>query len=231
MLPLEQVPVPALAPQGSTSEERTKARRERRRAEKINAELHSERASMQLKLDVAAAYRDEEQIFYPHNVDFRGRAYPMHAHLHHLGADASRGMLEFAKARPLGSRGLFWLKVHLANLVGAGVDKLSFADRGDFVDTHWAEIVDSAESPLEGRRWWLQAEDPFQCLAACRELAAAVSSRAPELYCSRLPVHQDGSCNGLQHYAALGRDEDGASSVNMTNIKRPADVYTRIADM
>jgi hypothetical protein len=22
-----------------------------------------------------------------------------------------------------------------------------------------------------------------------------------------LPVHMDGSCNGLQHYAALGRDE------------------------
>jgi DNA-directed RNA polymerase len=28
-------------------------------------------------------------------------------------------------------------------------------------------------------------------------------------------IHQDGSCNGLQHYAALGRDIEGANQVNL----------------
>jgi len=41
-----------------------------------------------------------------------------------------------------------------------------------------------------------------------------------------LPVHLDGSCNGLQHYAALGRDQFGARAVNLLPSDRPQDVYT-----
>jgi DNA-directed RNA polymerase, mitochondrial len=41
-------------------------------------------------------------------------------------------------------------------------------------------------------------------------------------------VHQDGSCNGLQHYAALGRDLSGGSAVNLTPEDRPQDVYTEV---
>lgn len=36
----------------------------------------------------------------------------------------------------------------------------------------------------------------------------------------------DGSCNGLQHYAALGRDEWGAKAVNLSPSDRPQDVYS-----
>ena len=36
-------------------------------------------------------------------------------------------MLEFAEAKPLGERGLYWLKIHLANLHGQ--DKLTFTGR------------------------------------------------------------------------------------------------------
>jgi DNA-directed RNA polymerase len=40
---------------------------------------------------------------------------------------------------------------------------------------------------------------------------------------------QDGSCNGLQHYAALGRDVLGGRSVNVLPSPRPQDVYSEIA--
>jgi len=40
-----------------------------------------------------------------------------------------------------------------------------------------------------------------------------------------LPVHMDGSCNGLQHYAALGRDKSGGSAVNLCVTDKPQDVY------
>ena len=40
---------------------------------------------------------------------------------------------------------------------------------------------------------------------------------------------QDGSCNGLQHYAALGRDELGARAVNLVPAAQPQDVYSEIA--
>jgi len=75
------------------------------------------------------------------------------------------------------------------------------------------DIVDSAEQPLHGRGWWKRSEEPWQTLAACIELTNALRSGNPETYVSHLPVYQDGSCNGLQHYAALGRDTTGALQV------------------
>jgi DNA-directed RNA polymerase len=39
----------------------------------------------------------------------------------------------------------------------------------------------------------------------------------------------DGSCNGLQHYAALGRDDVGGAAVNLTPSDAPQDVYTAVA--
>ncbi|KAK6913416.1 DNA-directed RNA polymerase, N-terminal [Dillenia turbinata] len=196
---------------------------------KENRERHSQRCDVELKLAVAHKMKDEEGFFYPHNLDFRGRAYPMHPYLNHLGSDLCRGVLEFAQGRPLGKSGLRWLKIHLANLYAGGVDKLSLEGRLAFTENHINDIFDSADKPLEGRHWWLNAEDPFQCLAACINLAEALRSPSPETTISHIPVHQDGSCNGLQHYAALGRDKLGAVAVNLVAGEKPADVYSGIA--
>ena len=65
-------------------------------------------------MQVAQAFRKEESIYFPHNLDFRGRAYPMHPHLNHLGGDVNRGLLQFADAKPLGTSGLKWLKVSVS---------------------------------------------------------------------------------------------------------------------
>jgi DNA-directed RNA polymerase len=63
------------------------------------------------------------------------------------------------------------------------------------------------------------------------ELRAALESEDPHAYLSTLPVHQDGTCNGLQHYAALGGDGQGAAQVNLAVTDRPSDVYTFVANM
>ncbi|KAJ1435406.1 DNA-directed RNA polymerase, phage-type [Sesbania bispinosa] len=196
---------------------------------KENRERYSQRCDIELKLAVARKMKDEEGFYYPHNLDFRGRAYPMHPHLNHLGSDVCRSILEFADGRPLGKSGLHWLKIHLANLYAGGVDKLSLEGRVTFTENHFDDIFDSADKPLEGRRWWLNAEDPLQCLAVCITLAEALRSSSPETFISHIPVHQDGSCNGLQHYAALGRDKLGAAAVNLVAGEKPADVYSGIA--
>ncbi|XP_057482545.1 DNA-directed RNA polymerase 1, mitochondrial-like [Actinidia eriantha] len=200
-----------------------------RALKKENSERHSQRCDIELKLAVARKMKDEDGFFYPHNLDFRGRAYPMHPYLNHLGSDLCRGILEFAEGRPLGKSGLRWLKIHMANLYAGGVDKLSYDGRIAFTENHLDDIFDSADRPLEGRRWWLGAEDPFQCLATCINLAEALRSPCPETTISHMPVHQDGSCNGLQHYAALGRDKLGAAAVNLVAGDKPADVYSGIA--
>ncbi|XP_027919149.1 DNA-directed RNA polymerase 3, chloroplastic isoform X2 [Vigna unguiculata] len=200
-----------------------------RKAEKINLERHSLRCDTELKLSVAQKMKEEEGFHYPHNIDFRGRAYPMHSHLNHLSCDLCRGLLEFSEGRPLGKSGLHWLKIHLANLYAGGIEKLSYDERLAFVENHLRDIFDSADNPINGNRWWLRAEDPFQCLAACINLSEALRSSSPNSVLSHLPIHQDGSCNGLQHYAALGRDSLEAAAVNLVASERPADVYSEIA--
>lgn len=62
---------------------------------------------------MAREIADEEAFYFPHSLDFRGRAYPMHPHLNHLGNDLCRGVLSFAEARPLGRNGLGWLYVQV----------------------------------------------------------------------------------------------------------------------
>ena len=42
---------------------------------------------------------------------------------------------------------------------------------------------------------------------------------------------KDGSCNVLQHYAALGRDVAGAQSVNLEPCDRPKDVYSDVLEL
>ena len=190
--------------------------------------LHSQRCFMNLQLEIARAFRNQT-IYFPHNVDYRGRAYPMPTYLNHMGADHTRAILKFAKGKELGTKGLRWLKIHLANLYG--LDKSSFDERESFTNENIPNIVESANNPLRGSRWWLQAEDPWQCLAACLELKAALDLPDPTTFVSSLPVHQDGTCNGLQHYAALGGDSWGARQVNLEPGDRPADVYSAVADL
>lgn len=240
------------------------------RARKKNNELHSLRCDMEYKLAIAREFSHEDRFYFPHNVDFRGRAYPMHPHLNHLGSDMCRGLLQFADERPLGPNGLRWLYIQAANLWGKGIDKLSLDGRVKWVEEHIGSIIDNATDPFAyggnseelaahlgvhddsastagaaiidlfnneddpqtkggGPAVWYKAEAPFQFLATCFDIYKALSSGDPSSYRSKLPVHQDGSCNGLQHYAALGRDLSGGWSVNLCPVDRPQDVYSDIS--
>ncbi|KAI8352222.1 hypothetical protein B0O80DRAFT_499529 [Mortierella sp. GBAus27b] len=187
---------------------------------------HSLRCDVNYKIEIARAFADDP-MYFPHNLDFRGRAYPIPPLFNHLGNDLCRGLLMFGEAKPLGAKGFTWLKIHLANL--AGYDKHSLSARAQFTMDHLEDVFDSADKPMEGNRWWLKAEDPWQCLATCIEISEAIRSGDPEAYMSKIPVHQDGTCNGLQHYAALGGDIAGARQVNLVPSDAPQDVYSGVA--
>jgi DNA-directed RNA polymerase len=141
-------------------------------------------------------------------------------------------LLRFADIKPLGERGWFWLRIHCANLFGK--DKLTFADRINWVDHNMNAILAVGKDPLgsESVRFVsAQTDDYWQTVAACIEIKDAVASGDPTTFESGLPVQQDGSCNGLQHYAALGRDELGALAVNVKPSNRVEDVYTVVLDI
>lgn len=64
-----------------------------------------------------------------------------------------RGILRFADAKPLGERGLRWLKIHMANMTG--YDKASFDEREAYTMEHLEDIYDSADHPLDVRSFEL----------------------------------------------------------------------------
>ncbi|NXD70737.1 RPOM protein, partial [Eolophus roseicapillus] len=191
------------------------------------AEMHSLRMDALYKLSIANYVRDKV-FWFPHNMDFRGRTYPCPPYFNHLGNDVTRAILLFAEGRPLGPKGLDWLKIHLINLTGLK-KKNSLQERLEYANEIMEEILDSADHPLTGRKWWMNTDEPWQALACCMEIAKASRSPDPAAYISHFPVHQDGSCNGLQHYAALGRDLIGAISVNLMPCSVPQDVYSAVA--
>ena len=199
--------------------------RAQREADRSGAlQVFSSRQHYLMACRTARTMVNKSKIYFPHKLDFRGRMYPLVGRLNHTGSDPFRAMVEFADPVPLGKDGFYWLKVHLANVMGQ--TKLTFEERVQYVDDHLDDLVQSAESPLGGDRWWQEGDEPLQALQACREIYNAMSySQNIEDFPSHIPVHIDGSCNGLQHYSAIGRDYEGGVHVNLVPSKRPQDVY------
>uniref|UniRef100_A0A3Q3VJ74 DNA-directed RNA polymerase n=1 Tax=Mola mola TaxID=94237 RepID=A0A3Q3VJ74_MOLML len=228
--PLSEAPkIPHFNPQDSslTASEKAHMKREVIIAKKKYSEMHSLRMDALYKLSIANHMRDEI-FWFPHNMDFRGRTYPCPPYFNHLGSDVTRAVLVFAEGKPLGPKGLDWLKIHLVNLTGLK-KRSSLQGRLEYANTIMEDILDSADNPLNGKKWWMNADEPWQALACCMEISNAVRSPNPAEFVSHFPVHQDGSCNGLQHYAALGRDVIGATSVNLMPCDVPQDVYSGVA--
>ncbi|KAJ0065116.1 hypothetical protein NL108_005600, partial [Boleophthalmus pectinirostris] len=228
--PMSEAPkIPSFNPQDPsyTSTEKAQMKREVVIAKKKCGEMHSLRTDALYKLSIANYIRDEV-FWFPHSMDFRGRTYPCPPYFNHLGSDVTRAILLFAEGKPLGPKGLDWLKIHLVNLTGLK-KRNSLQERLEYANSIMEDILDSADNPLNGRSWWMNADEPWQALACCMEIANAVRSPDPEQFISHFPVHQDGSCNGLQHYAALGRDVIGATSVNLMPCDLPQDVYSGVA--
>lgn len=179
------------------------------------------------RLSLANHFRDK--VFWlPQNIDFRGRVYPIPPHLNHLGHDLARSLMVFDQKKPLGPDGYNWLKLHCINLTGLK-KRESIRNRLLYADEIMDDILDSADHPLIGKMWWSHSDEPWQTLACCIEIAKVHRCPDPTEFLSDFPIHQDGSCNGLQHYAALGRDTAGAISVNLSTSDVPQDVYSAVA--
>ncbi|CAO1371112.1 unnamed protein product [Diamesa hyperborea] len=193
------------------------------------SEMYSLWCDALYRLSLANHYRD--RVFWlPHNMDFRGRVYPVPPHLNHLGSDLARSLLVFHQAKPLGIDGFSWLKLHCINLTGLK-KRDSVRERLLYAQEIMDDILDSADNPLTGKMWWTKSDEPWQTLSCCMEIAKVHRSPCPEEFMSSFPIHQDGSCNGLQHYAALGRDSAGAISVNLSPSAIPQDVYSGVATL
>jgi DNA-directed RNA polymerase len=200
-------------------------RREAAQVHQQNLKLRSKRRNMARKIEIAIRFQEYEAMYFPHVLDWRGRIYPVAAYLNPQSDDSGKALLQFAEGKPLGETGAYWLAIHGANC--AGVDKVPFEDRVKWVQDHEAEILDSAFSPLDGKRFWSNTDSPYQFLAFCFEWAGY--KLQGESYVSHLPVSWDGSCNGLQNFSAMLKDEVGGAATNLIPSDQPSDIYREVA--
>lgn len=201
-------------------------KRQRSEVHQRNAASRSKRMTTAQQLWVARKLIDFPIIYFPHALDWRGRVYPVpQGGPHPQAGDIGRSLLEFAEGKPLGPGGGRWLAIHIANVFG--IDKVSFEDRITWVDLHRAEILDSANDPLDGKRFWTTADKPCAALAACFEWAGYLNQG--EAFVSHLPIAIDGSNSGLQHLTGLMRDAEAAPHVNLIAAELPGDIYALVA--
>ncbi|WP_319413832.1 DNA-directed RNA polymerase [uncultured Cohaesibacter sp.] len=196
------------------------------RIHEANRRMVGKRVMASRAFMLARKFSVYDNIYFPYDLDSRGRAYPKPSGLHPQGPDYVKGLLRFGEARPLGFGGVFWLGVHGANCWGE--DKLPIPERAQWAEENLDLARRVAADPTKNLEW-TKADSPVQFLAWAIEWSEAFSLGNPEEYLSKLHVDLDATCSGLQHFSAMLRDEVGGYHVNMVPNDVRQDVYGAVA--
>lgn len=170
------------------------------------------------------------EFYFAYQADDRSRMYAVCSSINPQGSDLQKAMLESARGCRLDTpESVYWFKLGIASKFG--IDKESLDDCVAWVDKHQQELLACAASPLDrdAYDWWGGADKPLQFLAACLEFAEW--KQRPETFISRLAVPFDGTCNGLQNYSAILRDDVGGRATNLISEhgSKPNDIYGDVA--
>lgn len=213
--PMDKQPVP---PKPEDAAAVAGWKREAAQIHRQNVVDRSVRFSLMAAIDAATRMEEAGTVWQPHQIDFRGRCYAMPLAANHQMGDAIRSLWMFDDGPAPDIR---WLRIHAANCWGA--DKVTLAERERWALDNAVMVAEVAEDPTSenAMQHWTRADQPFQFVAACMALHDRALAR-------RLPVQIDGTANGLQHYAAVGRDRVAAAAVNMTMGDTVADPYLTV---
>lgn len=194
-----------------------------------NRGIDSERIVMLQDLKTAESLLDVPEFYIPHNMDFRGRVYPI-PHFNQQRADHVKAQLQFAEGKVLTQSGVYWLAVHLANCGDFGkVSKQPFDARVQWVSDNEDLIFAVANNPRHSFNLWHTADKPFSFVAACMEWYGYRMN--PESFKSHIAVALDGSNSGLQHFSCMMRSQREGALVNLMPSEKPADLYQTVADL
>jgi len=179
-------------------------------------------------------------FYHLYTFDFRGRKYVSTAYLNEQGSDLAKGLLLRDDKKAIGKQGFFWLCVSISsNWAGdagredeAKTDKIPLKDRYMWVLDNEEIIVSYAENPKVNQNW-MNADKPWQFLAACQEFLKLrlhqMGDSDDYSYESHLEAFVDGTNNGSQHLSALMLDEITAPHVNLVPSELPGDLYMFVA--
>ena len=188
-----------------------------------NDNERSKRLATAKQLWVARKLVDHEALYFPVQLDFRGRYYYRPPYLNPQANDIGRSLLQFANGTPISNESeADWLRIHGANAYGHS--KLKWADRIAWVHQHQLQIEATGREPWCNQDFWATAKDPWQFLAFCR--AYQQFNHHGYGWICHQPVVLDCTCSGIQHYSALLRSEEMASLVNLSASEEPQDIYS-----
>lgn len=225
-------PAPNCPKEGATQEQ-TEAllhwKRETARLHSKERKRHADAMALWRISTMAEEYRNYDKFYFVYTTDFRGRIYPVTSGLSPQGADYSKGLLRFSEGKELGEDGAYWFTVHGANLLG--YDKDTYDGRVQYImqPERVAAIrrVRDNLCSIDTANFIAGADKPLQFLAWCLEFAEFLEVGSS--FRSHLPVGLDGSCNGLQNFSAVLRDEVGGLATNVLPSERPNDIYGEVA--
>ncbi|KQW36734.1 hypothetical protein ASC76_19045 [Rhizobacter sp. Root404] len=184
---------------------------------------------------------EEGIVWFPWNLDNRGRMYNASNSLSDQGDDLNKGILEFAQGEPVDNADAEEdLAVQVATAwSNDGVEKGTFEERLAWTYENSDKILAVDADPVGTVDWWSSADwdktekignTAWTFLAACFEWAAFLRAKTEgRTHVSHFVYRVDGSCNGLQHYGAALRCRTTGAAVNLVPGERPADVYREVA--
>lgn len=167
-------------------------------------------------------------LYFVVQCDTRNRWY-YNASINPQGDDLHKALLQFYNKKPLGKRGLYWLKVHLANSLG--VDDIRFDKRVEYIDANWEQLCRALDNPYDLHDVF-GSDAPLQAYITALEIREAIESGSPETYESGIAVHMDATVSGTQHFSAMLRDPIGALFTNLEDngTDKKSDLYTHVAN-
>jgi len=175
----------------------------------------------------AATFRDYPALHFVYFADSRGRLYPLTYGVNPQGSDLQKALIHFAVGKPLHTpEAVKWFLIHGANKFG--FDKATLKAREAWHLDKQDVIMRIASDPANCTDWH-EADSPLQFLAWCLEYANWRID--PHGFKSHIPISMDGSCNGLQNFSAMLRDEVGGQATNLTANPVMEDIYRRVAEV
>ena len=172
----------------------------------------------------------KNQSYFSQTFDFRSRMYYRGAFNPSNSGDLGKAMFRFAEMKPLGEDGMKALEIHVANLAGV---KGSIKKRVKWTQANAIDLYQAVKGKKVIEIQEITGEKKiYQLYTALHEYDRVqrfgIKSR------SGLIIKQDGSCNGIQHAAAILRNRDVAKSVNLCASQenwKPQDLYQEYVDL
>jgi DNA-directed RNA polymerase len=235
---LEKIVLPSLPP--APSSDMTPG--EKWRAKKRLSQARAQQSKWLTALKVAQHLADQPRFRVEQRLDFRGRLIPL-PHFNYTREDMVRALYLFADGERIGLDGILWLKAYVAACADGNTwsnnkkpSRLSHDDRIAWTNANLERLYRIGRALIDGAELLdddlPMAGDPYSFAAACIELAQAVGE-GPEFkprpnFITRLPLSYDGTCNGMQHFCALTRAEQGRY-VNLIPSGHVEDFYSHVA--